>query len=174
MVELKDASAVLQLFPCRAALLPNVSKHSSRDLSPFTDLEVWIELLESTGRATLSIPLRVPAKRKDQADAWGAHLSAPESKFQLWLGISFVSSVHLSDFSCQLKECTGGHGKQQPTVATLQIIPPQPLLLPRCLFGCQYDPWGMFPFQAPLAPAAPDSLIHQHCSQTIHCCEWIP
>ena len=172
MVELKDTSVVLQLFPCWAALLPNVSKHGSRDLSPFIDLK--LQLLESTGRATLFIPLRVPAKRKDQADAWGVHLSAPESKFQLWLGISSVSSVHLSDFSCQLKEHAGGHGKQQPTVATLQVIPPQPLLLPRCLFGCQYDPWGMFPFQAPLGPAAPVSLIHEHCSQTICCSEWIP
>ena len=96
MVELKYASTVLQLFPRWAALQPNVSKHSPRDLSPFTDLK--LELLESTGRASLSVPLRVPAKRKDQADARGAQLSAPESKFQLWLGISFVSSVHLRTF----------------------------------------------------------------------------
>ena len=146
MAELKDASVVLQLFPRWAALQPSVSKHSPRDLSPFTDLK--LELLESTGRASLSIPLRVPAKRKDQADAWGAQLNAPESKFQLWLGISFVSSIHLSDFSCQLKERAGGHGKQQPTVATLQVIPAQP-----------------FSFQGARLDV---SMIHEACFQSRH------
>lgn len=105
MVELNGAADV-QLLPLPAAL-ECFWTQPQRSVS-FYKPSAWTFGVHRQGN--LTHPPQSLGKERDQADACRASPDTPESKFPPLLGISFVSSIHFSDISYQLKEHVGGCG----------------------------------------------------------------
>lgn len=148
MAEVNDATPALQLCPLPAVLRQNVSIPSLRDLSPLTNLQ--LELLESPGRATsIHPPQRLSKETKQMLGELISMHQKVNSSF--CLGFLLCPPFTSLTFPVSQENMLEAVEKQQLMVARVQVIPAQPLLLLRGLFGCQYDPWGLIPFQAPLA-----------------------
>ena len=96
-----------------------------------------------------SIHLSVSAKKPSRCLGSSSQCQKVNSSF--CLGFLLCPPFTSLTFPVSQENMLEAVEKQQLMVARVQVIPAQPLLLLRGLFGCQYDPWGLIPFQAPLA-----------------------